>query len=137
MGDDPKEESEALVLQYGHTIGHAIEFLSGYKFGHGESVGIGMRAAAEISHLLGVSDISLIKQHKEILKKYDLPYSIPNSIERKDIINAIRYNKKFLHDTVQFVLVDKIGSIWNYNGDYSIPCDNDIIFSALKNCYDN
>jgi len=136
MTDDPKEKREALVLQYGHTVGHAVEYLSGYKLGHGESVAIGMVAAAQISETLGICDKELVNSHRRVLKKYKLPITIPANIKIDDILIALRYNKRYLYDDVQFVLLNAIGSLWDYKGDYSIPCDNNIIKQSLKSCYD-
>ena len=100
MSNDPKEKNEALVLQYGHTVGHAVEYLSGYKLGHGESVGIGMIAAAQISETLNISDSELVNAHKKLLKKFKLPINIPSYINSEDIVMALRYNKRYLYDDV-------------------------------------
>ena len=135
MKDDPKEKAEALVLQYGHTIGHAVEFLSGYRYGHGESVAIGMTVAAQISKVLDIAKDDLIGAHHRILQKYNLPVSIDRTIRSEDIISAMRYCKRYLYGDVQFVLLDRLGSLWNYGGDYSIPCDNNIITKAINKCY--
>lgn len=135
MRNDPKEKAEALVLQYGHTVGHAVEFLSGYRYGHGESVAIGMIAAAQISSVLDIVKDDLVEAHYRVMQKFGLPVSIDRQIRTDDIINAMRYCKRYLYGDVQFVLLDKLGSLWNYNGDYSIPCDNNIITKALNKCY--
>ncbi len=135
MSTDPKEHAEALVLQYGHTIGHAVEYLSGYLYGHGESVAIGMRAAAELSKVLDIAGDELVQSHCDILRRYDLPGVIPDYISHKDIIDALRFNKRFLYGDVQFVLLDQIGSLWNFGGDFSVPCDDDILTKALLNSY--
>ena len=132
---DPKEKAEALVLQYGHTVGHAVEYLSGYKFGHGGAVSIGMVAAARISALLDIADNELVDVHYNILEKYRLPLKIDKQIKVDDIITALRYNKRYLYGDVQLVLLDSIGSLWNYDGDYHIPCGNDILTRSLAECY--
>ena len=136
MADDPKENAEALVLQYGHTVGHAVEYLSGYKLGHGEAVAIGMVAAARISAILEIAEYELVEAHYNILEKYGLPEKINNQIKVNDIITALRYNKRYLYGDIQFVLLDRIGSLWNYNGDYSVPCDNNILTECLLGCYE-
>ena len=135
MKEDPKETAEALVLQYGHTVGHAIEYLSGYKLGHGEAVSIGMVVAARISNKLGIVNYGLVKAHYDILKRYELPVTVDQQIKADDIISALRYNKRYLWGDIQFVLLDKIGSIWDYEGDYSVPCDNNIIKESILDCY--
>jgi len=136
MKNDPKEHTKALVLQYGHTVGHAVEYLSGYKLGHGEAVSIGMVAAANISKILDVADNGLVGAHCDMLQKFGLPIAINKSIKPEDIIMALRYNKRYLYGDIQFVLLDKIGSLWEYENDYSIPCDNELITGALLACYE-
>lgn len=137
MQDDPKEKAKALVLQYGHTAGHAIEYLSGYKLGHGESIAIGMMAAAQISRVLNIAADDLVEAHSAILEKFCLPTVIDAQIKTADIIAAMRYCKRYLYGDVQFVLLEKIGKLWNYNNDYSIPCDNNILIKAINKCYES
>ena len=59
LREDPKEHREAVVLQYGHTFGHPLEHLSGYRLYHGESVAIGMMVAARVARLLGACSDAL------------------------------------------------------------------------------
>lgn len=63
LAQDPKERKEALVFEYGHTFGHALEFGSGGTMRHGEAVAWGMLAAAEVSHALGHLDAAGLEKH--------------------------------------------------------------------------
>jgi 3-dehydroquinate synthase len=133
---DFNEENFALVNQYGHEVGHAVEHLSGYKLLHGESVAIGMRVSAELSCILGISNIEVLDSHISLLKKYRLPTAIPEYIKPEDIISSLRFSKKFHGNRARFVLVDKIGSIWHNNDYYFVACDDEVIIEALKRSYD-
>ena len=135
MERDFAEDDEALVLQYGHEVGHAVEYLSGYVLGHGESVAIGMRVSAELSAIVGIANKNLITQHKKILKKYKLPFVLPRSIKPDSIINMLQYNKKFQGKRAHFALVSNIGSLWHARGKYTIPCSEEIIKQALIKSY--
>lgn len=132
---DYEEENVALVNQYGHEFGHAVEHLSGYKLLHGESVAIGMRVSAELSKILGIAGQSLVTQHVELLKKYKLPVTIPKEIKGQDILNSLRFSKKYHGSKARFVLVDKIGSIWHDGDYYFVTCDDEAIIQAINNSY--
>ena len=133
---DIKEENVALVNLYGHEIAHAIEFLSGYTLGHGESVAIGMRVSAELSELLGIGPKGLADQHIKLLKKFGLPYKIPREITAEDIIKALKYHKKSHSGEVRMVIVDRLGSIWHAGSVYTVPCANNVIATAINRSYE-
>jgi len=83
------------LLNFGHTIGHAIENAGGLKdVNHGQAVGMGMIAVLDISKNLGYIDRSVLEEVKEIYSLLKLPYKIPR-IDIDKIINALKYDKKF------------------------------------------
>jgi len=107
---DEKEESGLrTILNFGHTIGHAIETASGYnKFNHGEAVALGILIACGISRRLGLIKLPVEKRVGELIKKVGLPTQISGiSIER--IINTHYHDKKFLGKRNRFVLIKRIG----------------------------
>ncbi len=130
------EDNVALVYQYGHEIGHAVEYLSGYKLGHGEAVAVGMRTSAELACLMGVSDEETLRQQIELMKRYILPTTIPRDIKADDIINLLRCNKKFHGGEAKFVLVRNIGEIWHDRGHYFVSCGDDVIKEAINRSYE-
>ncbi len=129
------EENIALANQYGHKVGHAVEHLSGYQILHGESVAIGMRVSAELSYIMGLSEKEVLDAHIGLLKKYHLPLSIPRNIAPGDIINTLRYNKKFHGGKARMVLVSKIGSLWHDAMYYTVFCDDQLIEEAINKSY--
>ncbi len=131
---DPKEKKEALVLQYGHTVGHAVEYLSSYQLGHGQSIAVGMVAAAEIALEAGIAGKEIVEKHRHLLRKYDLPLNIPEEISPEDIIKTIRYNKRYRADEMRFVLISEIGSIHSKDEQYQFSLKEEIVRPALERC---
>lgn len=132
MAVDPKEHAAGMVLQYGHNVGHAVEYLSSYDLSHGEAVAIGMMVAARIARLLGGCDDELVELHRQVIAKYNLPTTIPAYMRIPDIIDAMRYDKKFLTEGVRMALVATPGALWQVDGDYAIPVPDDVLVPALE-----
>lgn len=97
------------ILNYGHTIGHAIESASNFEVQHGEAVAIGMLAAGRISNKLGILDKNGLVRLKTVIERADLPTEIP-SLEVKKIIRAIEHDKKILRGKVRCILPKSIGN---------------------------
>lgn len=135
MQHDFDEEREALVLLYGHEVGHAIEYLSGFSYGHGEAIAVGMRVSIEIASLLEKVSPEVIEQHKALFKKYGIKTTIPASITVESIMNMLRFDKKFHGGDVYFALISKIGTLYSRKGEYLIPVSESIIVKALENSY--
>lgn len=132
MAVDPKEHREGMVLQYGHTVGHPLEHLSGYTLNHGEAVAIGMVIAAQVSRLLGACDDATVQAHIDLIAHYGLPTTVPEDIRTDDVIQALRYNKKFLTEGTRMALVQSIGHLWSVDGIYAIPVSDAVIAQAVE-----
>lgn len=132
MAVDPKEHASGMVLQYGHNVGHAVEYLSGYELSHGEAVAIGMMVAARIARLLGGCDDEMVELHRQVIAKYNLPTEIPSTMRIPDIIDALRYDKKYLTEGVRMALVASPGKLWQVDEDYAIPVPDDVLIPALE-----
>jgi 3-dehydroquinate synthase len=129
---DPKELREAMILQYGHTVGHPIEHLSGYNMFHGESVAIGMMVAARVSRLLGACDDALVDLHEQLCSHYGLPTRIPQHIRVGDILNSLKYNKRYLTEGTRMALLTDVGVLWNVDGEYAIPVSDQVLAEAIE-----
>ena len=97
-------------LNYGHTIGHAIETAGGYgKFLHGEAISLGLIAANKISsqksNLLDSENEIIIKA----LKKFNLPTQLDNSVSTQSLIDIMKSDKKFKNGKIRFVILNKLG----------------------------
>ena len=106
---DEKEQGLRRLLNFGHTLGHAIEAISKYIISHGECVALGMIAAARISEKKKYLDAVQVKRIEEIILRAGLPAKIPQDISVDDIISKLAMDKKKKNDVVQFVLLKKIG----------------------------
>ena len=108
VSTDEKESDLRAILNFGHTVGHAIEAVSGFGLKHGQAVAIGMVAEAEISRRLGWLDGDSVTRLKEVIKKTGLPIGMP-AMNIDEIMTAMRHDKKVTGDTVRFVLLSSIG----------------------------
>ena len=109
--DERETRGERALLNFGHTIGHAIERAGQYRdFLHGEAVSLGMVAACEIS----VQKAGLPEPDREkiigTLRSFELPTTLPPDFSKEKILGAIRFDKKFTQGAVRFVLVSAIGT---------------------------
>jgi len=98
------------ILNYGHTIGHAIESVSDFKMKHGEAVAIGMLAAARISNKMGMLDESEVVRLKKVIEGAGLPTEMPD-LKVTEMMQAMRHDKKVRQDKVRFVLLKSIGDV--------------------------
>lgn len=136
MEEDMFENRRAIALQYGHEVGHAVEYISGFALSHGEAISIGMRVSAQLACLMKVAPQVTVDMHVAILKKYHLPYTIPEYIKEEAILDALLYNKKTRGKDIRFALVEFVGKIWKIKGEFGIPCSPELIKEAIKRSYD-
>lgn len=111
VAKDEKESSFRMILNFGHTIGHAIETVTKYaQYNHGEAVSIGMVAAAKLANRLGVTEGSQVERLMNLLLKLGLPTCVDKISSRK-VLNNIILDKKVKSSKLHFVLPKKIGSV--------------------------
>lgn len=108
---DEFERGERITLNYGHTIGHAIEQLLGYRLLHGECVAIGMDAAARIAVALGICPPALVERQRNLLAAYGLSTTLPADLDRSAILTLIGRDKKVQAGNVRWVLPTAIGQV--------------------------
>ncbi|ACD22746.1 3-dehydroquinate synthase [Clostridium botulinum] len=107
--NDEKDKGERMLLNFGHTLGHAIESYYNFnKYTHGEAVGIGMYKIIKMSEEKGITPKGCADEIKDILIQYSLPYDI--DIENLDeILETISLDKKNINNVLKIVLLDRIG----------------------------
>ncbi len=112
VAQDETETGRRAILNFGHTIGHAIEAISGYqKFLHGEAISIGQVAAAQLSRRQGLADTDVVRIRK-LFQAAGLPVSIRlGSSQRARLLAAMKLDKKVSAGEVKFVLARKLGAV--------------------------
>ena len=109
---DEREQGLRAILNYGHTIGHALEAESGYGvFRHGEAVAIGMAGAALLSETLGFCPAGVYGETVAVLERYGLPVTIPRQYTAEALYRRMFLDKKVQRKKVRFVLPRRIGEV--------------------------
>lgn len=106
--NDPKEKGERALLNFGHTLGHAIEKLKDFTLLHGECVGLGMLAALEVSRERGLISSDLCLSVKETLTELSMPTTV-SGVTADAIIEASKNDKKMEQGKVKFILLNGCG----------------------------
>jgi 3-dehydroquinate synthase len=107
---DEQEGDLRRILNYGHTVGHALEAASDYRLSHGEAVAIGMVAASKLSFKLGYVDEDSCGRIVHVIKQYGLPAEIPEDFDARVILNFMASDKKAVGGQLHLVLIRKIGT---------------------------
>jgi len=105
---DLKEAGLREFLNYGHTLGHAIEKLEHFRWRHGNAVAVGCVYAAELSHLLGYIDQDLVDYHRSLLDSLGLPTSWNNG-SWSDVLALMHRDKKARGNKLRFVVLESVG----------------------------
>ncbi len=114
--DERDQTGERALLNFGHTVGHAIERAGNYrKFLHGEALSIGIAAACAVS----IKRAGLPPKQRDavidLLRRFDLPTCFPKNFPRKKIISAVKFDKKFRSGKIRFVVTPRIGAAYLSN----------------------
>lgn len=108
---DEKESGLREVLNLGHTVGRAIETVSDYRLLHGEAVAIGLVAEVHLSHKLGYMTEEEMNRVVALIEKAKLPVSIPDYINREDLVKKLYTDKKVRDGKLRFVVQKGIGNV--------------------------
>lgn len=109
VGADLHESGLREILNYGHTLGHAIERQQNYDWRHGEAISVGMVFAAELSRMTPGLDPAAVRRHRTILSTLELPISYQTS-SRHELLEAMRIDKKARGRRMRFVGLSEIGA---------------------------
>jgi len=131
VNKDEKEAGLRAILNFGHTIGHAIEKCSNYEnINHGQAIAIGMKGTLFISKARKLIDENYYKTCLELLDLYGMDYKINKSINPEALYEAMLGDKKVLSGKIRFVLSTGESEVDVFN-----DVDKEIIFKALKTLY--
>lgn len=107
VSTDFEEKGKREVLNFGHTIGHAIETLERYQISHGEGVALGILVECYLNALIGSFEIKKVDEIKSFFQKMNFPLVLSSKINKEKIKEALFYDKKIKKKTPRFVLLDK------------------------------
>ena len=112
VSKDEREAGLRSILNFGHTIGHAIETVTGYrKYLHGEAVSIGMYLEAKLASMLDLINNKEVVRIKALIDSYSLPSEKPLDIDVEHILSSMELDKKAVAGQLRFVLPEKIGKV--------------------------
>ena len=103
VAEDEHEAGRRAILNYGHTLGHALETVGGYGLRHGEAVAIGLVYAAELARALGRIGDDRVAEHRRVVTRYGLSATLPEGTGSDDLVEAMARDKKAVNG-LTFVL---------------------------------
>ncbi|MCW3095516.1 MAG: 3-dehydroquinate synthase, partial [Chthonomonadaceae bacterium] len=113
VGQDETEQGLRAILNFGHTIGHALESVTAYRrFKHGEAIAIGMVSACLLGEEVGVTPSEVTEELCEALQRAHLPTAFPVEIEADAILAAAQRDKKTEAGRLRFVLARRVGEVF-------------------------
>ena len=101
---DERESGRRALLNYGHTLAHALEIAGRHDLRHGEAVAIGLVYAAELARSLDRLDDAAVAEHRRVVAGYDLPTRLPEGLEDAELVELMGRDKKVLDQGLTFVL---------------------------------
>jgi len=131
VGEDFTEQGLREILNYGHTLGHAIEHAERYQWRHGAAVAIGMMFAAELSRLTRNLSDAAVERHRSILTSLSLPTTYPLA-RWKTLLATMQRDKKARAGMLRFIVLDAIGRPTTLEGP-----DESLLFLAYQNLADD
>ncbi len=128
------------ILNYGHTFGHGLEALSGYRLLHGGAIALGMRAAGKISTELGYLSEADAARQDQILARLGFPARAPGFLRKilnrksglEEFFGYLSRDKKVKSGRVEMVLLEGIGRVKRVNGGWTVPVTEELLAAGLR-----
>lgn len=128
---DPHEKGIRRLLNFGHTVGHAIETLEKYQISHGEAIAIGMLLEGRMSVGLGKLKKEELEEMHALFKLYGLPLQLPKGITASHIQEVMSHDKKAKEGVPRLIILNSIGQADVCHGDYCTVIPHTILQEAL------
>ena len=152
MTADPQEKGRALVLEYGHTVGHAAELVTGGRLSHGLAIGVGGLVAARIATMLGIGDPRIEKAHETLLHRNGAPTHFGADLLSADFLGADSFRAGFDADQlmqavrldnkrgyiphrpgcIDMILLAGLGQPYQGNGNIIAQVPEDVVFAGIQ-----
>ena len=128
---DEREAGRRAILNFGHTVAHAIEATTKFTTLHGEAVAIGMAYEARLAEALGIAEPGTADGVQRLLERYDLPLELPESATVDDLVAAMQLDKKAREGTVRFALPQAIGRMYADGKSWTVAAPEDVVRDVL------
>ena len=119
------------ILNFGHTIAHALELLENYHISHGEAVAIGMLVESDISMKMGFLPKTLFQEIETLIHSFPFALHLSPAVTVDAVRSAISLDKKSVHGAARFVLLEKIGACHPFDGRYCSEVPKSILDESL------
>jgi 3-dehydroquinate synthase len=129
---DEREEGLRKTLNFGHTIGHAIELVSGYSLLHGEAVAIGMALEGRLAEKIGVAKAGTAATIVKALQSAGLSTDLPTGFEAEEVIEAMKSDKKGVSGKTRFALPLRVGAMAGAETGWSVQVGDDQLREVLR-----
>lgn len=129
--EDEKESGKRRLLNFGHTVGHAIELSKNYSLPHGEAVALGCIAESDLSMKAGYLDQQSVERIRALFLRYGFPERM-DTVTPKGLIEAMSLDKKSSKGKPRFVMLKSIGMPVEFDAQYCSPVDEELLRSSLK-----
>mgnify|MGYP003580540340 CR=1 FL=1 len=134
VSQDEREQGRRAILNFGHTVGHAIEATSKYEVLHGEAVAIGMVYESRLAESLNIAAAGTAQRIAQVLHRLHLPTERPSTSRLDDLMVAMRNDKKVRGGEIRFALPESIGNPHGSDGDgWTVAVKEDAIRQVLVN----
>jgi 3-dehydroquinate synthase len=128
---DERETGLRKILNFGHTIGHAVELISGYSLLHGETVAIGMALESTAAERIGVAQPGTAAEVTRVIKLAGLPTTLPSGFELGAVLEAMRSDKKRRSGKTMFSIPLRIGSMAGSESGWTVSVSDDQLREVL------
>ncbi|HVH10661.1 MAG TPA: 3-dehydroquinate synthase [Gemmatimonadales bacterium] len=128
---DERERGRRAILNFGHTVGHAIEASARFAVLHGEAVAIGMAYEARLAEALGVAAAGTAARIAGLLERYGLPLVLPDGVTADALVAAMRLDKKARQGAVRFALPAAVGRMHAAGDHWTVPAAEDVVRDVL------
>jgi 3-dehydroquinate synthase len=128
---DEREAGVRKTLNFGHTLGHAIEVVSGYALLHGEAVAIGMVLEARLAERIGVAEPGTAREVEGAIRAAGLPADLPRGMNASAVLDATRHDKKARGGAVAYALPASIGAMAGAERGWAIEVGDTLVLEVL------
>jgi 3-dehydroquinate synthase len=132
VAEDPRERGRRKTLNFGHTVGHAVESAGGYALRHGEAVAVGMVAEALLAERLGVAEGGTAERLRAACAAGGLPTALPDGLAPDTVLAATRGDKKARAGRVAYALPTRVGAMADAGGHWAIAADDADVLAVLE-----